>query len=71
MSYRIRIVHIQPMARLEWKQVADSGNPRDGGAQYDYVPSEGTKEVSIYEQEVDDLDLAAVIRAVNRMGGAA
>ena len=69
--YRIRVEEggEEEINTNSWERVADTGNPKDGGAMYAYVPTveRHEVEVSLYEQTVPTLDLAAVIRAVNGM----
>jgi len=53
----------------EWKQVTDG--VLEGGGNYAYTPEiEKTVEVerTIFTQNTDDLDLVAVIKAVNGLG---
>jgi hypothetical protein len=70
--YRVTITEVAEttVTRSEWRQVADSGNPMDGGAQYRHVPLETTQTTTldVYQQQVPTLDINAVIRAVNGMG---
>lgn len=65
----VRIQRIDTFDRMgqEYQRVADTGNPRDGGIVYEYVNvvKRLNDNRDIYEQEVDSLDLPAVIRAVN------
>jgi len=71
MPYKVTITKIDQRKvtrRGDYVKVADSGNVRDGGAQYDYAPSyEAIAEDSkvIYEQTVDELDVWHVAKAVN------
>ena len=69
MSYKISIVKVEtvPIEQREWLRVADTGNPMGGGPQYAYqtFPSTATKETKVLEQQVDEVDLKAVIRALN------
>jgi len=53
----------------DYKKIADSGNEKDGGAVYGYVeyPASEQEETKGYEQEMQSLDLAAVIKAVNKI----
>lgn len=55
--------------RKEYRQVADTGNPRDGGKVYEYVAADlpTTVQRDVLTQEVETLDLAAVIKAVNNL----
>jgi len=70
MAFKIEIIRIEKekFEDQEYKQVADTGNERDSGPVYEYVPS-GTKireiETTILEQTVEELDLHSVIRAIN------
>lgn len=51
----------------EWLKVADSGNPRDQGAIYEYVDSERSEAEShlLLKQELENIDIVAVIKALN------
>ena len=67
-----KIVITETITRIEdeqeYKKLADSGNQSDGGAIFGYVlkPSvTKTKEHIVLHQEVEDLDLIAVIKAIN------
>ncbi len=53
--------------RREHKKVADTGNERDDGPQYDWVDTSCTKDFTreVLNQQVDTLDLVTVIKAVN------
>ena len=56
--------------KKDWLKVADTGNERDAGPVYDYVEREGefTHSHDILVQEgLLDLDLPAVIAAVNKL----
>ncbi len=70
--YEIRISKTEDVKKVRSKhsRVADSGNPEDGGAVYAWVDVETTEEVTVrcmYEQAVDELDLIAVIKAINNI----
>jgi hypothetical protein len=69
--YKITIQKIEKVHSTEtsYEKIADSGNERDGGSVYGYVeyPSEKNAETSVFNQTVDDLDLQAVIKAVNNI----
>lgn len=66
-SYKIEVTEIveEHEERREYQKVADSGNPRDGGAVYDYVPLVRfvTKEREILKLQVQKIELGAVIDA--------
>jgi hypothetical protein len=69
MSYKIRIERLETEARLErqqWQRLSTDGV---GNSQYGYVESPNMLrdevETLIYEQTVDELDLVAVINAIN------
>lgn len=70
MSFRITVTEIKQtkVVESEYQQIADSGNKRDEGAVYGYVDHEVVKDISteVYRQESEDLDLVAVINAVNK-----
>lgn len=55
--------------KQSYEKLADSGNPRDGGAQYGYVPFDTAEEVTteVLRQTVDEINLASVISAINRL----
>ena len=63
----IRQVITKQEQDMNWLKVADSGNKRDNGPQYEYVFADVTKEkdVEIYSQRVEALDLPSVIMAIN------
>lgn len=67
--FKVSVIKIEtvPFERRNWEKVADSGNERDGGAVYAYAtfPSTTQRETKVLEQEVEDLDLKQVIRAIN------
>lgn len=69
--YKITITKIDRVVKgeSEYKKVADTGNKQDGGPVYDYVWREVEKEVetNVLTQEVDDLDLRDVIKAINNL----
>ena len=51
----------------KWVQIGDTGGP-DGGTLYGYAPPievTTTEKVELFEQTVEDLDLIAVIKAIN------
>ena len=55
---------------IEWKQVADTGNEKNNGPVYEYVPKPGCVEVkersrTLLEQTLPEIDLKAIIKAVN------
>lgn len=54
----------------EYKKIAETGNPNGGGPVYGYVKKENALkavETDILTQTVSDLDLTAVIKAINKM----
>jgi len=67
--YRVLIEKIDTVkgTSREYQKVADSGNKHDKGPMYDYVTfeSESTKTTKVLEQHVEQIDMAAVIKAVN------
>jgi hypothetical protein len=67
-SYKVSIEEISSKVKSVWsrEKLADTGG-KDGGAEYgDYYHDEMVPDrTEIYEQLVDDLDIEAVIRAVN------
>ena len=71
MAYVVSIVEVTERdvsPKPEWRHIADTGG-KDGGVLWDYAVPPGTetqiRRLSIYEQTVAELDLAAVIKAVN------
>jgi len=63
----IEVLHHDIQDWPDWKKVADSGNPKDGGAIYDHVPAQRwhTNTETVYEQVVEELNIWGVIEAVN------
>lgn len=70
-KYKISIIRIDEYDAIgrEWKQIADTGNEKDGGKVYDYVtyPTTGTTETAVLTQETTDenLDIKNIIKAIN------
>lgn len=68
MSYTIKITKTQSVVRKggkEWKPVSAAAD-----AAYAYTPEierEAQEEIEVLRQTVDDLDMAAVIKAVNKL----
>lgn len=71
MKYLITIKEktIEEFTESTYEKVADTGNEKDGRSIYDYVkhPSTRTIEREVFSQEIDDLDLVEVIKAVNKI----
>lgn len=69
--FRIEITETrtETKRRKEYQLIADTGNPRDGGRVFDYIEADLPTEVrrAVLTQEVDTLDLGAVIKAVNNL----
>ena len=68
--FKIKIQEVKEVTfnnTTDYQRVADSGNERDDGAVYEYVPHPDTKtvETTMLEQNVDAIDLCAVIKAIN------
>ncbi len=68
--FRIKIQEVvaTQVQRQEYQKLAETGNKGDGGPVFGYVAIPGhftTSERDMLIQEVDSLDLAAVIRAIN------
>lgn len=67
-TYRVQVSRTTrtPSDVQEWKQVADTGNERDGGAQYDYVTKRGvsTETTELLDVIVEALNMRAVVDAV-------
>ena len=68
-GFKIEITRIDEVGvtSRDWEKQADSGNEKDGGAVYGYATYDSTqrRDVAIFEQVVNSLDLIAVICAVN------
>jgi hypothetical protein len=69
--YRITINKIttEEVEEKNYERIADTGNKEDGGAVYGYVPKKTTREIerNILSQEVEDLDIEEVIKAINKI----
>lgn len=72
MSYQIIIKNkslqtIPP--KQEFNKISDTGG-RDGGAKYDYVTKPESQQMlteEVYNQTVDNIDIIAVIAAINNL----
>ena len=69
MSFTVKISQSKEttVPEEEWVLLADTGG-KDGGALYGYAPERqvtSTESVDLFEQTVEELDLIAVIQAVN------
>lgn len=74
MKFKIEITKIEesvPYKSREWKRLREdeTNDPTGKNEAYGYVTEEGTKTVTttVLEQTVDDLDMAAVIKAINKL----
>jgi len=71
MSYRILIKKTgeKKTTDSQYKKISDTGNEKDQGPIYGYVEYEKTIkfETDIYDQTIDEIDINAVIKAVNRL----
>ena len=72
MSFTVKVTQTKDKTekRQEWVRVSDSGNPQGGGSVYAYSPWRDVIvacSIDLYEQTVEELDIAALIRAVNGM----
>jgi hypothetical protein len=67
-KYSIKIKLIQDVVITEkpYQVIADTGNEKDNGKVYAYVPREVTRkeESEIFSMELDDLDLKKVVTAL-------
>lgn len=61
MSYRVTVTSTRVVPSKEWVCVTEEGQRRTMG----YVPSEQEISEQIYCQEVDEINLKAIIAAVN------
>ena len=69
--YKITIEKIETVVgnEDEYQKIADTGNKSDGGAVYGYVTREVERRdrTTVLEQEIDELDVKSVIRAINSL----
>lgn len=69
MSYQITITQVtrEQVKSRSWENI---GKDAEGEIKYGYVDNETTEDISreVYTQRVEDLDLKAVIDAVNKEG---
>lgn len=69
--YKIVITKIGKEERVEsdYRKIADTGNESDGGPIYGYVENKVIRsfETEILSQQVESLELAAVIKAINKI----
>lgn len=69
--YRISITKVEEkeVTKKEYQKTADTGNERDNGAVYGYVPYTTTEriETKVLDQVSDEIDLTKVIKAVNNI----
>ena len=65
--YRVQVTKEERVPSIEqtWKVVADSGNEKDGGKVYDYVPCQVEKTVmtDLLDLRVEELNLAYIVQA--------
>lgn len=70
-KYQVTITKIEEGEGFSstYERIADTGNERDGGPVYAYVkkPTINTDKKVVFEQTLEDLDVTAVIRAVNKI----
>jgi len=68
MTYRIRITQetTGTRATTEYKVVAETGNEKDGGRMFDYVPTnkEFTEETELLDMRIGSLSMEMVIDAI-------
>lgn len=71
MSYKITIEKTEVVKKTvsEWKQISDTGNPKDNGPQYGYIEivKEQNETTHIFEQVVDEVDVPGIVLAVNKI----
>ncbi len=69
MPFTIRITkdEVLDIKSQSYEKIADSGNEKDRGAVYAYVPyvKSEKRETELYKQTIEALDLLAVISAAN------
>ena len=67
-TVEIKEHYVYEWETTSYQKVADTGG-EDGGARYDHVPlTERRKsDRTIYSQQIEDLDLSIVIKAVNKL----
>lgn len=68
MKYKIVITQIDENVPFKDKEYKSLGKDENGENQYQYTYFDSTKEVStdIFDQTIEDLDLGAVIKAINK-----
>jgi len=67
--YRVLIETIEekPSTEKKWVVLSDKGGD-GGGAKYGYAPPDGSvrnERITVLEQNLDKIDVAAVIKAIN------
>lgn len=67
--YKVKISKIETVNHIgrTYEKTSDTGNKEDKGAVYQYVEYPTTKEVitTILKQEKEDIDISAIIKAIN------
>lgn len=69
-EYQVTVKRIRKNVKVREHEYKDLGTKdANGEKEYGYVYFDGyaTKEVEVYDQRVDEIDLPAVIKAVNKM----
>lgn len=69
--FKVTIVEItqRDVVKQEYEKLADTKNKYDNGAVYGYVEKKATERVErqVLTQEVETVDVAAVIKAINNL----
>lgn len=68
-EYQITVKRIRKNVKVrdhEYKKIGQDANGKDEYG-YVYFDTFATKEAEVYDQRVDELDLSAVIKAVNKL----
>lgn len=65
MTYKIRIISEEPYQNKRSKYI---GEEEDGTSKYAYEESTEFREIEVLTQTITELDIVAVIKAVNKIG---
>lgn len=69
--YQVTIIkeETKEVKEQKYQQISETGNTKDNGPMFDYVPYKTMKEEEtvIFSQRVEDLDIEGVIKATNNI----
>lgn len=69
--YKVVISKIEKVTstKEEYEKLSETGNPRDNGAMWGYVPKNVEEEVivTVLSQTIEEIDVPAVIKAINKI----